>query len=120
MLASLCNSSINPSIYACEISNALPGKNLKNEKGEPTTPFFLAFKAKPLACTTAPFQGGLPERPLGHNSWVRNYDPAREKAATGSAADISQSTQEEETCNDVSPQFVPYQDNSPPLFSDEQ
>eukprot|EP00957_Ditylum_brightwellii_P102421 7807131-Ditylum_brightwellii.AAC.1 len=27
--------------YACEVSNALPGKNLKNEKGEPATPFFL-------------------------------------------------------------------------------
>eukprot|EP00957_Ditylum_brightwellii_P047717 3624939-Ditylum_brightwellii.AAC.1 len=33
--------------YACEISNALPGENLKNDQGEPTTPFFLALKIEP-------------------------------------------------------------------------
>eukprot|EP00957_Ditylum_brightwellii_P174124 13257473-Ditylum_brightwellii.AAC.1 len=33
--------------YACEVSNALPRKNLQNEKGEPTTLFFLALKVKP-------------------------------------------------------------------------
>eukprot|EP00957_Ditylum_brightwellii_P206338 15347910-Ditylum_brightwellii.AAC.1 len=160
--------------YTYEISNALPGKNLKNEEGEPTTTFFLAFKVKQhlgkfkvfgypaifkrhepfhkgkkitkkiktqrgscsifvgfppqqagaliyvqdkigpnnstvsqdvtydehfnsaVACITVPFQGELPEKPIGHNSWDRDYDPDREKAATGSAADINPSSQEEE------------------------
>eukprot|EP00957_Ditylum_brightwellii_P197848 15072002-Ditylum_brightwellii.AAC.1 len=72
-----------------------------------------------VACTTAPFQEVLPERSIGHNIWIRNYDPERETAATGSTADIDPSTQEEETYNDLPPPFVPFQDNSPPLFSDE-
>eukprot|EP00957_Ditylum_brightwellii_P154109 11728512-Ditylum_brightwellii.AAC.1 len=182
--------------YACEISNALPGKKLKNEKGEPTTPFFLAFKVKQrlgkfkvfgclvvfkrhepfhkgkkitkkiqtqrgshgvffgfllqqtgaliyvqgkirpnnlivsqdvtynehfnsaVACTTVPSQGGLPERLIGNNSWARDYGPDRDKAATGSTADINPSSQEEETHNDFSPPFISDQDNSPPLFSE--
>eukprot|EP00957_Ditylum_brightwellii_P196804 14993558-Ditylum_brightwellii.AAC.1 len=73
-----------------------------------------------MACTTSPFQGGLPERPIGHNSWVRNYDPDREKAATGFLADINPSSQAEEAHNVFSPPCVPYQDSSPPLFSEEQ
>eukprot|EP00957_Ditylum_brightwellii_P196899 15001893-Ditylum_brightwellii.AAC.1 len=48
-----------------------------------------------VACTTVPFQGCLPERSIGHNSWVRNYDPDREKEATGSTVDINPSSQEE-------------------------
>eukprot|EP00957_Ditylum_brightwellii_P175117 13332773-Ditylum_brightwellii.AAC.1 len=182
---------------ACEISNAFPGKNIKNEKGEPTSPFFLVFKVKPhlekfkvfrcpvvfkryepfnkgkkiskklqnqrgshgvffgfppqqagaliyvqekigpnnlvvsqdvtydeqfksaVVCTTAPFQRGLPERSIGHNTWVRNYDPKRETAAIGSAAVIDPSIQEEETHNDFPPPFIHFQDNSPPLFSGE-
>ena len=44
-----------------------------------------------VTCTTALFQGGLPKRSIGHNTWVRNYDPEREKEATGSAAQMEQS-----------------------------
>eukprot|EP00957_Ditylum_brightwellii_P055156 4180252-Ditylum_brightwellii.AAC.1 len=33
--------------YACEISNALPSKNLLNKEGDPITAFFLTFKVKP-------------------------------------------------------------------------
>eukprot|EP00957_Ditylum_brightwellii_P181705 13842126-Ditylum_brightwellii.AAC.1 len=72
-----------------------------------------------VACTTAPSQQGLPERSIGHNTWVRNYDPEIETTATGSAADIDPSTQEEETHNDFPPPSIHFQDNSPPLFSDE-
>eukprot|EP00957_Ditylum_brightwellii_P044457 3373094-Ditylum_brightwellii.AAC.1 len=72
-----------------------------------------------MACNIAPFQGGLPERPIGYNTWIRNYDPERETAATGYAADIDPSTQEEENHHDTSPPFIPFQDNSPLLFRDE-
>eukprot|EP00957_Ditylum_brightwellii_P059547 4521550-Ditylum_brightwellii.AAC.1 len=64
--------------------------------------------------------GGLPERPIGNNSWVRDYVPDREKAATGSATNINPSSQEEVTHNNFFPPFIPDQDNSPPLFSEEQ
>eukprot|EP00957_Ditylum_brightwellii_P001055 83555-Ditylum_brightwellii.AAC.1 len=42
----------------------------------------------------------------------------RKKESTGSAADIDPSTQEEETHHYTSPPFVPFQDNSPLLFTD--
>eukprot|EP00957_Ditylum_brightwellii_P127697 9738299-Ditylum_brightwellii.AAC.1 len=72
-----------------------------------------------VACTIAPFQGGLPERTIGHNTWVRNYDPEREKEATGSAAVIDPPSQEEETQHGTSLPFISFQDNSLLFFTDE-
>eukprot|EP00957_Ditylum_brightwellii_P182554 13906303-Ditylum_brightwellii.AAC.1 len=65
------------------------------------------------ACTTAPFHRGLPERSIGHNTWVRNYDPERETASTGSAANIDPSTQEKETHKAFLSLCIPFQANSP-------
>eukprot|EP00957_Ditylum_brightwellii_P174851 13313016-Ditylum_brightwellii.AAC.1 len=73
-----------------------------------------------VTCTTVPFQGGLVERPIGHNSWVRDYNPNRGKAATGSTVDTNSSSQEVETHNNFFSSFILDQDNSPSLFSEEQ